>query len=805
MSELASRCNLRLRGLLVFAFIALLWVWMALPWLSGDVTIPYDAKAHFQAQIQFLANALHRGDSPFWTPNIFGGSPQIADPQSLIFSPAILLALFDKAPSFRSMDTYVLVLLLIGGLAVAQFGRERGWHPAAQVAAALVFAFGASASWRLQHVGQVQSLACFAVLFWLLARALERASWRSGLAAGAAAGVMVVTPDQVDFLGLYVLAGYTVWFVLKGREPWVVLRRVWRALLAGGVVGLAIITVPLLMTLLFSAVSNRAEIDYGEAARGSLHPAFLLTAFIGDLFGAADPKVDFWGPSSAAWAPGSLTLSQNMGQVYVGALPLLAVIFWLAGGIRRVSAEARFVLGALLAMIIYAVGAYTPLFPLIFHWLPGADMFRRPADATFMIGALMALLTGFAVNTILSESSPSASLRPLAITVALTGSAFAAALAIAFALGRLGLAWPAIVIGAAWLSSALVLLGLLTRLDRERVAARPILALLVAGIGLHVAADIRVNNGPNESTAMSSERFAVMEPNTDNDTIAYLKAVLARGHREPARRDRVELLVSDFHWPNLGMIHGFDTAFGYNPLHLAQFTEATGARDHMGSALERTFTPMFPSFRSTFADMLGLRFIISAIPVEHVDRSLKPGDVTLLARTADGYIYENPRALPRAMVVPAARQADFASLLDEGLPADFDPRKVVLLEKPGEDTILAPAAGEGAAKTQVRLASYANTEIVVEVEAATAGYLVLNDVWHPWWRATVNNEEADILKANVLFRAVQIEAGRSTIRFSFRPLDGAIAELREKVLGPEAESETAESETPSLKPVSMVR
>ena len=28
------------------------------PWLSGRVTIPWDAKAHFQPQIQFLAQSL---------------------------------------------------------------------------------------------------------------------------------------------------------------------------------------------------------------------------------------------------------------------------------------------------------------------------------------------------------------------------------------------------------------------------------------------------------------------------------------------------------------------------------------------------------------------------------------------------------------------------------------------------------------------------------------------------------------------------------------------------------------------------
>ena len=34
-------------------------------------------------QLQFLANAFHSGQSPFWNPSTFVGVPQIADPQSL--------------------------------------------------------------------------------------------------------------------------------------------------------------------------------------------------------------------------------------------------------------------------------------------------------------------------------------------------------------------------------------------------------------------------------------------------------------------------------------------------------------------------------------------------------------------------------------------------------------------------------------------------------------------------------------------------------------------------------------------------
>ena len=54
--------------------------------------------------------------------------------------------------------------------------RDRGWHPVGAVAAALAFAFGASAAWRIQHVGQMLSLSYWPIALWLLLRALERGS-----------------------------------------------------------------------------------------------------------------------------------------------------------------------------------------------------------------------------------------------------------------------------------------------------------------------------------------------------------------------------------------------------------------------------------------------------------------------------------------------------------------------------------------------------------------------------------------------------------------------------------------------------
>jgi uncharacterized membrane protein YfhO len=49
------------------------------------------------------------------------------------------------------------------------------------------------------------------------------------------------------------------------------------------------------------------------------------------------------------------------------------------------------------------------------------------------------------------------------------------------------------------------------------------------------------------------------------------------------------------------------------------------------------------------------------------------------------------------------------------------------------------------------------------------GYLVLADTWYPGWRATVDGEPAELLRANYAFRAVRLEAGEHTVEMVYRP------------------------------------
>jgi Dolichyl-phosphate-mannose-protein mannosyltransferase len=747
-------------GLFALAFLVPAW-----PWLSGAVTVPYDAKSTFYPPVAFLARAFAAGEWPFWTPNVFAGWPNIADPQSMLASPLhVLLAWISSAPSFRAVDAVTFAYLFAGGLGIILYFRDRGWHAAGALVAALAFAFGGAASARLQHTGQVVSLAYLPIALWLLARALDRASWRYGALAGVAAALIVLGRDQVALLEVYVLIGFVAahWRPRMGVAP----------LIAGALAGAAIIAVPVIMTELLALDSNRPEFGFIDAGRGSLHPAHLLSLVFPDLFGAMDPAVDFWGPGGYAWnerfGMADLFLAQNMGLLYAGALVPVALIVGVTRGVLW-SREIRFFAIAAVLIALYAVGRYTPAFWAMYELLPGVKLFRRPADATFLLGALFAILAGYVVHLFIAGLPPANRIQTW-IERAL-GTLI---LAITFWLIATIDASPAVFplfAGLVFVALAILMLRIARRLD----AIAPLSAMLL--LMAFTAADLAFNNAPHESTGLPLSVYDALRPDTRNETVALIRQRLAA--QAPNHRDRVELIGVGYHWPNICLIHGCEHVFGHNPLRLKWFYDATRVGDTVAAVDQRPFSPLYPSYRSTFADLLGLRVIAMGVPIEQIDKAIKSGDLILVARTGDAYVYENPRAMPRVMMVGDWRVADFAKLVVSGWPTDVDAAKTVLLEQ-------APRAAPLTIETAgtARLVRYANTEVVIEVDSPSGGMVVLNDVWHPWWRATIDGIETEIFRANAIFRAVQVPPGKFTVRFTFAPLRGAWQELRDKIRRP---------------------
>ena len=151
------------------------------------------------------------------------------------------------------------------------------------------------------------------------------------------------------------------------------------------------------MTALFAGDLNRPAIDYVGAGRGSLHPALLLTLLAPDVFGAAGRMEDYWGPPSFAWQDTGLFVAQNMGVLYIrGVAAAAACMDALRGDLWR--REICFFTCAAGLALLYALGWYTPVFKIIYELVPGIQLYRRPADAAFLIGGLGAILAGYGAH-----------------------------------------------------------------------------------------------------------------------------------------------------------------------------------------------------------------------------------------------------------------------------------------------------------------------------------------------------------------------------------------------------------------------
>ncbi len=742
------------------ALFSLIWLAFSWPWLSGAVTIPWDAKAHFAPQVQFMAASFGRGELPFWNPYAFGGHPQIADPQAMIFSPPmLLLALVNHSPSLWAIDTAVLVMLLAAGTGVLWLAYDLKWHWAGGLVAALGFAFGAAMAWRLQHFGQVFSLAYLPFVLVFLRRAMiHRSIWYGGLA-GVVAAFLVLGRDQVALLCVYLLAGYVVWHWLQADR---LASEVWRtlpALISGVVVGSAMIALPILMTLHLAEISNRPSIDYAGAAAGSLHPALLVTGAVPHLFGAAGEMADYWGPPSFVWEGTGLFIAQNMGLVYLGSASLLLLAL---GGVRGwlFAREIRFFVVGWLIVLLYALGWYTPFFRLAYEVLPGVDLYRRPADAVFVIGGLGGLLAGYCAHRFMTELELSMSRAQWLLFIGLAALPFLLALAFATHYDRLVQAATPLALAAAWFAVSGICLYLVFWLK----PIRPVLAGLA--LALPLSADLVVNNGPNGASALPASALEMLETNSPNKLVQELKTRIADATTD-RERPRIELAGLGFHWPNASLSHRLEHTLGYNPVRLRIYSDATGAGDTAGLPSQRKFPALMPSYDSQLAQMLGLRFVVTPKRIEAIKSFPAAADLALVGETPQGYIYETKRILPRVSLVGGAKRANFEEIIESGIWPGVDPTQTVLLEA---DIPVGVTTRGG----EARIRRYTNTVVEVDVVSPNGGWLVLNDVWHPWWYADIDGKAAKVHRANVLFRAVRVEAGRHTVQFEFRPVSGVL-------------------------------
>ncbi len=117
-------------------------------------------------------------------------------------------------------------------------------------------------------------------------------------------------------------------------------------------------------------------------------------------------------------------------------------------------------------------------------------------------------------------------------------------------------------------------------------------------------------------------------------------------------------------------------------------------------------------------------------------------------------------------MVTAGQQPVFAD--DDAVVKAFfantnDFRKIVYL--PPEARGVVSATAQPAA--QVLTNSFENQQVSVQIQAPAPSILLVSQSWYPAWKAYVDGSPVKLWRADYAFQAVEVPAGRHTVRLAY--------------------------------------
>ena len=764
------------------AAVLVFWALAALLWPLTGTVVPWDSKNHFYPMLRYLGEALANGELPLWNPYHFSGHPAVADPQSLLFTPTMLLfGWLVPRPSMQLFDLVVFAHFLPGALAILGLFARRGWRAEGGVLAAIVFILGGSASARLQHTGMIFGYGYFPLALFLLEETLSRCSYILAASFAVVASLMVIGRDQVAFLSALVLLGVVANETIGAPSRLTYMRERLGVLLVAGLVGAVLLAVPVILTLQLLATSTRPSFGFGVAAMGSLPPESFATILFANVFGSLRWTYDYWGPDWHSLVEGTWT-DRATNYLFAGTLPAVLMLWHGIAGGRLFAREFRFfgIVGA--CALLYALGRYTPVFSVLFDSLPGIALYRRPADATFLINIVLAFAAGYLLHRYLVEGNPrlrelrrsSRAAIGVAVAISLVAGAILSGLHFAISAQKAAAAAAEIAFG---IVVAGALAFLLVRNGGSATRRAWVAAALVAATG----AELGWRNAASALNAEPAERYAVFRelPAEQLRGLQVLKDELA-ARKAVGEHPRVEILGLGGAWQNASMVLGLEDTIGYNPLRLADYEKAIGPGENAVDPNLRQFPGTFRGYRCRLAGLLGLEYLVLDRPVDRLPRHFpRLTSAKLLYGAGSMWIYKLNDASPRAYLATHVVPVDSTAVLDaEELP-EFDRQNAALIEQDQVAELTGDYGRSGATlesapeRGAVSIIEYRRNAVSLAVDTDRDSVVVLHDIYYPGWAVTVDGKPQRMLRANLLFRGVEVPAGRHRVEFTFRPLSVA--------------------------------
>lgn len=724
-----------------------------------DSTFCYRDIVRYYQPMHFLASeGVWRGIIPFWNPYIFSGMPFLPTLQHALFYPLNLLHyLFPFTTGF----TYLFVAhYFLAGLGLYLLLRYFSLSPVSSLAGAIIFTFNGYMVSILNLLTTLSAVAwlTFGLLFFMRAM---KGNWLWSLLLSFTFALEFYSGQpEVMYFSLILLAGYSCYLLyFKLAKP----QKIALVLLVSGSVALLLLQ-PLFLLLqeMFSLSVREKGVDFELASYWSLHPLELITTFIRTF------SWDFVGVQK--WFRQTWLRS-----FYFGFLPL----FFMALSYRQPDHKKLVKLFTWLGVagLIVAVGKYTPVYKLLFIFMPGFNMVRYPVKYIFILDLSMVVLASIGLERFLKTKEYNLSTRYLAIFSSLVLAGYAL-----FYLFRNNVAgWltavymqkvePAKILSLYqdylptilrdyFRGMVLLLLFGLLWLIRNRIK-KPLFHL---GLAILLFGNVTFFQSVQDLEPLVKKEFYRDKP----PVIHFLQQNLGHSRYVFEKERRVATWLTDLLGSKLPLLSNMGMNY-----HLAD----VGIYESLDLSKEENIVRVLESQPNYSCSPLGRMFGIRYILTQRDD--INDPNLRYLFKMKSFIVYENRLVLPRAIIVPKiiVRPAESdIETVNYLFSPEFDPAHMVLLT--GTDL---PAAetdnNKFLVEDQPRILRYDLNEVLLQVKTAQPSWLVFFDTNYPGWQATVNGRKAAIYDADYLFRAIKVPAGELLVRFSYRPVKFIIGVL----------------------------
>ncbi|HIJ65212.1 MAG TPA: hypothetical protein HPP77_04605 [Candidatus Hydrogenedentes bacterium] len=730
----------------IFVLLALTLVMFAdVLFTRRDAVMAFHEQTDFINQFadwrNFGFGEMRRGNLALWNPYLFTGIPFLGDFQSALLYPPNLVYL--ALPVTQATNIVIALHVFLLGAFMFLWLRHRGLSASAGVMGAGLVMFCGAYFPHIPsgHLSNVCAMVWAPLIFLAIDGLLEKPSLGWCLLGMFATAMQVYAGHPQYVFYTAVAAAVYVTLRLARRLKTIPSVAPWLAAMAAGGFGLA--SVQILAGFDAAAEFVRAAgVPYSYAASFSFPPINLLTLAVPTFFG--DPAhVPYWGQ----WQFREMALFVGITGV---ALAVYAVVF----GEPRLRRFSTAMCGILMVL---AFGTYTPLFRVLYSYVPYFDSFRANSRFTFPATLFLAMLAGIGLDSWVQRRRGTAGMAAvLGCCALMLGAA-------ALWVGTSAPLPPSETVGPptpGFWTKALQLVV------HNRVGPE---ARRFAGLSLAVAAAVCLILPPLLllSKRVPKARYAIVAL-AIAEVFVFARFVSPVYDLELARIPELEWFhnkhagdfrVLQFVRPNNAMswqchnLWGHDTGLSLRYAQFLAFSQGV-APDTVSELLWRNFRrhddQLFSMLRSAY--VIGTPEMVwstnqNPVPVRHV-----PGAMPRVS-----LLYDH-RVIPERDAMFAAMQAP-----------DFDPRKTVLLEDEPE-----PAPVPSQQQGTVTVLDTSTDHLTVACRLPSPAILLITDGYRNGWRATPIGEAPQprytVMPANYVLRAIPLAAGRHRIRVEYAPL-----------------------------------